>query len=127
MHGVHHDGTRLGAFLLEERLSLHTLGVRHGDSAQDGVCPVYVAVDPVHCQPVGGLEVLADDSVIGGEAGGSVDMGTVGGGGETERRVSVRGAEFTWGRGWEQLRGSPVDLPLGQVRPVDSVAGHLHV
>lgn len=86
MSGVHHDGTWLGAFLLEQCLSLHTLGVGHGDGAQDGVCPVYVAVDPVHGQPVGGLDALADDGVIGGKAGGSVDLGA---GGEGES-VSAR-------------------------------------
>lgn len=96
MNGIHHDGTWLRAFLLEERLSLHTLGVGHGDGAQDGVCPVYVAVDPVHRQPIGGLEVLADDGVIGGEAGGSVDLGTEGEE-QGEESISERGPRVTGG------------------------------
>lgn len=75
---------------------LNPLGVGHGHGAQHGVCPVDVAVDPVHSQPIGGLQVAADDGVVGGEAVRPVDL-------------------------------CAVDLALGQVRPVDAVAGHLRV
>lgn len=99
MHRIHHNGPRLGAFLFEECLSLHSLGVGHRDSAQHGVGPVYVAVDPVHRQPVGGLEVLADDGVVGG-GGRSVNLGAEGRAGEAG--VGARDGYLT--QGWAGLR-----------------------
>lgn len=98
MNRIHHNGPRLGAFLLEEGLSLHALGVSHRDGAQDGVSPVQVAVDPVHRQPVGGLEVLADDGVVG-EAGHSVDLGAEEGEGQGRGSLCQRPLSQP-GSGW---------------------------
>ena len=98
MDGIDHNGPWFGAFLLEERLPLHTFGVSHGDGTQDGVGQVDVAVDPIHCQPIGGLEILANDGVVGGEAGGSVDLGTEGKG-EGRGECRLRGPSVHSGTG----------------------------
>lgn len=98
MHGINHNGPWLGAFLLEQCLPLHPFGVSHGDGAQDGVGPVDVAVDPVHRQPVWGLEILADDSVVGGEAGGVIDLGTEGRG-EGRGECQLQGPSIHSGTG----------------------------
>ena len=109
MDRIHHNGPWLGAFLLEKCLPLHAFGVGHGDGAQDGVGPIDVAVDPVHRQPIRGLEILANDGVIG-EAGGSVDLGTEG-----------RGE----GRGECQLRGPSVHSGTGAACGWGSRQAHL--
>lgn len=103
------------------------VGSRHGDRPANAVRPVQVSVDPVESDALGGRQVAADHhAVVRGV------FGRVG------RRSGMTAKSWSqaWGVG-SRTRGrplsfrrhsrSPVDLLLGDVRPVDLVGGDVHV
>lgn len=72
------DGSRLPEVLCDERPPLTAICGRHGDGFQNAVSPIDVAVDPIHCDTVGGLNPAADHNVVTRDVVGHVYAGAVG-------------------------------------------------
>ena len=109
---------------MEESFAAASISSYHGDSAANAVSPVQVAMDPVKSDAFRSIDAVTHDCAVTSGVFSRVHLSS----GLKVKRWHQAGVKETKTLLLFGFRScSPVDLLLGDVRPVDLFGGHVHV
>lgn len=64
VNGIDDDGSRLLQLIRDQGLSLAAVCCCHRDPPQIAVGPVYVTIDPIHCETLGSLNITGNHHLV---------------------------------------------------------------